>query len=385
LLHSTSIFDLRLKLPDEQNIEEKQGLRLMKLPAALIHCSPRHFVEHPTKMRAALSMISDASDVLHQLLTGGHSKVAGRLAGAFRNIGREQIASDILKTMRAAGYKVSEQDPFAHSSTIIFNPQETSPYVNRLRLSWQNMRAAIIDHFPPAPGLPANATNYLKQVEGIYVTDAYHSLSIEGYRVSIELIERVKSGNWHPATNSKDRQQQDVLAARGYWQAFQSVKNSIARVLNNENPGEVIAQDHKDWYQKLFTPSVTSGIIQPTDLAGYRNNPVYIRRSMHVPPNYEAVRELMPAFMELLQNETEPAVRVVLGHFIFVYIHPYVDGNGRMGRFLMNVMLAAGGYRYSWTIVPVEKRDTYMAALEAASVEQDILPFTQFLAGLVEH
>jgi hypothetical protein len=36
-------------------------------------------------------------------------------------------------------------------------------------------------------------------------------------------------------------------------------------------------------------------------------------------------------------------VRVVLGHFIFVYIHPYMDGNGRMGRFLMNVMLAGGG------------------------------------------
>ena len=57
-----------------------------------------------------------------------------------------------------------------------------------------------------------------------------------------------------------------------------------------------------------------------------------------MPPSREAVRDLMPAFLELLQEETDAAVRVVLGHFVFVYIHPYVDGNGRMGRFLMNVM-----------------------------------------------
>ena len=89
----------------------------------------------------------------------------------------------------------------------------------------------------------------------------------------------------------------------------------------------------------------------------------------------------MPAFFELLLEETEPAVRVVLGHFIFVYIHPYLDGNGRMGRFLMNVMMAAGGY--PWTVIPVQARDAYMAALEAASVGGDIVPFTTFLAGLM--
>ena len=77
---------------------------------------------------------------------------------------------------------------------------------------------------------------------------------------------------------------------------------------------------------------------------------------------------------------TEPPVRVVLGHFVFVYIHPYMDGNGRMGRFLMNVMLAAAGY--PWTIIPVERRDDYLAALESASVTQDIRPFASFIGEL---
>ena len=39
----------------------------------------------------------------------------------------------------------------------------------------------------------------------------------------------------------------------------------------------------------------------------------------------------MPAFFELLSAEENAAVRVVLGHFVFVYIHPYMDGNGQDG------------------------------------------------------
>jgi Fic family protein len=71
----------------------------------------------------------------------------------------------------------------------------------------------------------------------------------------------------------------------------------------------------------------------------------------------------------------------VLGHFVFVYIHPYMDGNGRMGRFLMNVMMAAGGY--PWTVVPLSERNAYMDALERAGVGEDIEPFGKFLGALV--
>jgi fido (protein-threonine AMPylation protein) len=73
-----------------------------------------------------------------------------------------------------------------------------------------------------------------------------------------------------------------------------------------------------------------------------------------------------------------PAVRAVLGHFVFVFIHPYMDGNGRIGRFLMNAMLAAGGY--AWTVIEVAHRDEYMSAVSEASSKQNIKPFTQFIA-----
>lgn len=99
-------------------------------------------------------------------------------------------------------------------------------------------------------------------------------------------------------------------------------------------------------------------------------------------PNPDSVRDAMPTLFELLEAETSPSVRAVLGHFLFVYIHPYSDGNGRIARFLMNTMLASGGY--PWTVIPVDKRDNYMAALAKASVDQDISNFAVFVANLTK-
>jgi hypothetical protein len=247
-------------------------------------------------------------------------------------------------------------------------------------MSWAEMRGAVLERFPRSPGLPADVAAYLHQVDDGYATDAYNSLSIDGYRVSAELIERVRSGNWNP-DNGADRDHQDALAARGYWQAFQKVKETVNRILQGANAGEAAQADHGTWYREMFGPSVTAGILKPVDLAGYRNGPVFIRQSMHVSPRSEAVRELMPAFFDLLREEPEAPVRVVLGHFFFVNIHPYFDGNGRMGRFLMNAMLASGGY--PWTVIPLTQRTRYMTALETASVGRDIRPFAELLAELV--
>jgi Fic family protein len=208
---------------------------------------------------------------------------------------------------------------------------------------WKSMRGAVIKAFPKAPGLPKDKDAYLHFIDEIYQSDAYHSLSIEGYSVTPALIERVREGGWDPDHHEDDRKSRDALAARGYWQAFQKVKATVVEVIAGGNPGSLVRAAHVGWYRELFQPCVAAGLIEAGALAGYRNSPVYLRTSRYVPPRWEAARAAMPALFDLLEKETEPSVRAVLGHWMFGYIHPYPDGNGRMARFLMNAMLASGG------------------------------------------
>ncbi|MFV5700166.1 Fic family protein [Flavobacterium sp. ZT3R17] len=381
LLYNTSLLEMKSPLPYMADIVEINGIRMLPLHSALINCSTAMFERNAVDVRAAMALVQDASEILSPLLEGSHTVVAGRLAGAFRNIGRDRIADDILKTMKAADYNVRETDPFQSKSPVALSFRERSPYANRIKLMWDEWRKVVIKYFPNEPGLPKDKEKYLEVVEQIYVTDAYHSLSIERYVVSVELIEKVRTGDWDIKGNENDRNHRNAMAARGYWQATQAVKKSLGKILEGDNAGKVADDDHRDWYQELFAPSVVAGILKASDLAGYRTNQVYISNSLHVPLNRDALRDAMPTLFELLENETSAAVRAVLGHFIFVYIHPYMDGNGRMARFLMNVMLASGGF--PWTVIPVEERDPYMAALESASVRGDIEPFTIFLSKLV--
>lgn len=382
LLYNTSLFLMKSSTPKVADTKVFNEIRIMTLPSALIYSSQSMYEKYPVDMRTSLALIKDSSEILGQLLDGSHSVVAGRLVGAFRNNGQNKIADDIVKTMKQADFKLREVDPFQTKPLINLSFKETSPYATRLKLMWLEMREVVVNHFPESPGIPNDPEKYLKSIDDIYVTDAYHSLSIEKYSVSAELIEKVRSGEWNLDENKEDRKHRDAMAARGYWQATQLVKKSIKEILNGSNSGQIVEQHHRDWYRELFSPSVTSGLLKPSDLAGYRTNQVYISQSRHVPINKEAVRDTMPVLFELLESEENPGVRTILGHFFFVYIHPYMDGNGRMARFLMNVMLSSGGY--PWTVIPVEEREKYMNSLEIASVDGDIKPFVKFIAHLVK-
>jgi len=68
------------------------------------------------------------------------------------------------------------------------------------------MRASAIEALPRAPGLPQDREAYTRLIDDIYQSDAYHFLSIERYSVSMELIERVRAGNWNPENHDADQQ-----------------------------------------------------------------------------------------------------------------------------------------------------------------------------------
>jgi len=382
LLFGTSLYDLKESQPPPSgDLIVKDGLRLFAIEPALAKVPEAFFAARPVEAQVALASLREPSGLLRRLLDGGNSVVAGRLVGAFRRVSRADIAEEIRAAMMGAGYSVRESDPFDPGQEFGELTPTAPPIVGRIQSMWKSMRGTVLSAFPPPPGLPADRAAYLHFVDEIYQSDAYHSLSIEGYRVTPDLIDRVRSGNWRPESNEADQKSRDALAARGYWQAFQLVKRSVEKIIAGANPGALVRDAHREWYREIFQPSVAAGLIPSTALAGYRNDFVFLRTSRYVPPRWETVRDAMPALFDLLESEPEPAVRAVLGHWLIGYIHPYMDGNGRMARFLMNAMLASGGY--PWTVVRVEDRVRYLRALDSASIDLNIAPFAAFLAERV--
>ena len=386
----TSLFDLKsARMPPADDLCEKNGVRVFTPEAALVRAPPAFFRDCPIEAQTVLAGLEQTSGLLRRLLAGSNSVIAGRLAGAFRHIGREDSANEVARVMRETEHRLRETNPFVSGDGDTPKPflaAPTAPAIaQRLRALWEAAREPVLARFPKPPGLPTDEDSqlgYLQHMRSVYVQDAYHSLSIEGYRVTPELIERVRSGSWNPEAIESDRNDRDALAARGYWQAFQAVQETTRRILQGARPGIQFKSDHALWYLQLFQPFVAAGALEPANLAGYRNQAVFLRGSRHVPPRWEIIPGAMTALFELLQEESEPAVRAAAGHWLFGYIHPYPDGNGRIGRFLMNAMLTSGGY--PWTIIRVEQREAYLAALEAASVNQDIEPYADFMAGVVQ-
>ena len=386
----TSLFDLKVeRMPPREDTCEREGVRLYTTEAALLRVPESFYRDHPLDARTVLAGVADVGGVAGRLLSGGHSKVAGRLAGAFRHVGRQDIADGVRNAMLGTGHRYRETNPFLPEPTETWSAttrqRSTSPLTFRLQALWELAREPILTALPRAPGLPTDDSGrarYLEDTDSAYGEDAYHSLSIEGYRVTPELIERVQGGAWAPEGGAEDRQQRDALAARGYWQAYQAVRRAVGKILHGVDAAELFRRAHRNWYFQLFEPFVAAGVYPAAVLADYRNHPVYLRGSRYVPPRADVVVEGMEALTGLLEQEETPGVRAVAGHWLFGYVHPYPDGNGRLARFLMNAMLASGGY--PWTTIRVEDRKAYMNALETASVRGDITPFAELIAGYLE-
>lgn len=352
-----------------------KGIKVMSLPLALCRVSPSYFLRCAKDAEIALRLIKDPSELAYIILRYDFKKAAGRLIGAYQFLQEKDSAAQLQTLLEKEHFFITIENPFQEERAFL-DTTLTSPTAARIFILWQAYRDDIIKIFPEPSSLKDKKT-YFAQLEKVYVQDAYNSLSIEGYQVSQALIKHVIEGDWDPSGDKQDQKTLDGLAAFGYYQAFSAVKVVIASILEGQDPVTLIKENLHQWMRNLFQPMVSAGIVRSEDLVGYRRSQVYIRGSRHIPVSKEEVSEAMQAFYECLKNEPHPAVRAVLGHFLFVYIHPYMDGNGRTARFLMNAMLASGGY--PWIIIEVKNRDRYFAALESASVGETIKPLAEFI------
>ena len=364
---------------------EIKGIQVMSLELALCKTGPQFFKSKQKEAELALSQIKDPSSLIRVLLHEDRMEAAaGRIVGAFRFLGREDDANRVKSTYETATLKyVQVVNPFEEDARQLIFSKEKSSAALRIEAMWHEYRdivASIGNSLVPKSNI--NKKDIIKELNEKYKNDAYHSLSIEGYKVTIELIAKVASGDWNPKENKKDSENRNAMAARGYYEAFQSVEKTIKDIIDKDGDAvKYIQKDHHKWFESLFAPSVRVGLLEPYHLAGYRDTQVYLRGSSHVPLAQEEIADAMEMLFECMSKESNMFVCAVLGHHLFGFIHPYIDGNGRTARFIMNTFLVTAGF--PWIIIRVEDRDKYMQALESASVHSDIEPFAKFIERII--
>ncbi len=367
------------------SLVEFHDLKVFSLEAALAKSTPASFKNNPVNMQVALRK-ADFDKLADALIRLKNSASAGRIIGAFDALDMRAESKKMEAIITAVFGTIKIVNPFLVEPVILGERRGEAASASRIRIMWQQMRQAIIDGFaqfePEFDFYSRPLDETLAMISELYVRDAYNSLSIEGYKVTPDLIERVSNGDWSPETIERDHEAKDALAARGYYDAFNKVLESIATAHKRGDLNLLIDIGITQWYTSLFKPCVVAGIVSDSDLAGFRKGPIYIRNSRHVPPASEQLMDCMAALKDCIAEETSYPVKAILAHFILGYIHPFMDGNGRTARFLMNFIFIVGGYK--WVIIKQETRDKYMDALEAASGNENIVPFIEFILDTIK-
>jgi len=365
---------------------EYRGVNVYSLETALVNSAPIYYKNNQVSIQLALKN-ADFDKLAEALLRSKNISSAGRIIGAYAALEMRAESKKLEVIMTGVFENVKIKNPFVDAPVILAEKRKEAASASRIRIMWQQMRQVILERFdkinPEFNFLSKPIEETLSMINEIYVNDAYNSLSIEGYKVTPELIKRVSSGNWSPETIEQDKTAKDTLAARGYYDAFNAVKESIAEAHKKEDINYLVDVGITAWSTALFTPCVAAGIISEMNLVGYRKGPIYIRGSRHVPPASEQLMDCMTALKECIAEEESFAVKAVLGHLFFGYVHPFFDGNGRTARFLMNFLFIIGGYK--WVVIKLETREEYLAALESASVGKDITQFADFILDTIKN
>jgi Fic family protein len=208
--------------------------------------------------------------------------------------------------------------------------------------------------------------------EQVKAYDAYHSTTMEGYRISRAASDAIVRGEPLPEGPQDIESLQAAMAVQGYSIAYSEVLEQ-ARQKAPVDTNLIL-----DLYEALFRPAVNAGITDVSALRGWRNTSVGLRGWRYVPPNPKKIPDLIGGFERFIAREDlNPLARALLTQLEFVTIHPFLDGNGRLGRLLMNHSLLSAGY--PWVTVRSDERMPFFKSIERAQVDGDAVPFAQFL------
>lgn len=216
--------------------------------------------------------------------------------------------------------------------------------------------------------LDRQALNNLKKYFDVELT--YNSNAIEGNTLTITETKVILEDG---LTIGKGKSFREHLEVINHKEAIEYVDDVITK---NIDISERVIKD----LHHIILKSIDN-----KNAGEYRKSNVLISGSEHRPPEHflveERMRELVRWYKENKDKE-HPIKLAAEFHLKFVYIHPFIDVNGRTSRLLMNLILMRNGYPV--TVIKNENREEYMKALEKASISNDIEDFINIVAEAVE-
>lgn len=162
----------------------------------------------------------------------------------------------------------------------------------------------------------------------------------------------------------------DHLEVIGHSEAFSMVYELAHTQEINE---QTILELHRLFYQRIDSDNAGS----------YRTKPVIITGTSYTPPPPSKVNPAMQEFVAQIPIQRDTLHPIALAgwlHIQLANIHPFIDGNGRTARLLMNLALMQSGYPI--TIIPPLVRSEYISALQASNTG-DNQPFINLLSNMV--
>jgi Fic family protein len=214
-------------------------------------------------------------------------------------------------------------------------------------------------------GLPPDI---LKEIEAtMQVEFVYNSNSIEGVTLSLgETAIALRGMTVH------GKPIDDVLAAQNHKKALRLIKQiafSNRRISEHD-----ILEIHKATMSALMS-----------NAGEYRKIDVRIAGASFTPPPSYEVSEQMKELVRIINtnpDELRPVELAAYAHFTLAWIHPFDNGNGRLARLLMNLILVRNGYPFA--VVKKVDRTKYIGALDKVSKDGDFQPFLTYIARCVE-
>ncbi|HKU49737.1 MAG TPA: Fic family protein [Nitrososphaera sp.] len=202
------------------------------------------------------------------------------------------------------------------------------------------------------------------QIEFVYNSNAIEGVTLSHGETALAMRGLTVSG----------KSISDVLAAQNHPKALEIVER--VAFAHKKKIGE---KDILDMHRAIM-----SGIVSTA--GEYRRGEVQIAGATFTPPPAYMVPDLVSKdlvhFLNDNPGELRPIELAAHVHYYMAWIHPFDDGNGRMARLLMNLILLRNHYPFA--IVKKIERKRYIDALDAVTGKGDFGPFLLFIARCVE-